>query len=249
MGKSETNYYEKYWDEGISSWSPKGVRASSFEQQLLCHFLQSSSRVMDFGCGDGSHVGPLVKALGCSYVGLDVSSSAVGLCRKGGLDAIEHNPESPLPFESKTFDCVISFEVLEHVFNAELAVQEIHRVLREGGCLVGSVPNSVHLGNRLLMALGHFSPGGSPETSLKAPWKDPHIRFFNKRSLLAFLRQTGFRECSVLGMQFSFANLPWLYRAKGATRTIAEICSLPLHFLGRRWPSLLSTRLYFTAIR
>jgi SAM-dependent methyltransferase len=247
MGKSETNYYEKYWDHGISSWSPKGVRATSFEERLLGRFLQPSSRVMDFGCGDGSHVGPFAKALGCSYVGLDVSLAAVGLCRQKGLDAIEHNPESPLPFQRSTFDCVVSFEVFEHVFDPQLAVQEIHRVLREGSYLVGSVPNSVHLANRFLMALGYFNPGGSPETSLRAPWKDPHIRFFNKNSLLAFLERSGFEECRVLGTKFSLGSFPRLYRAGKRVRRGLEVCSAPFGFLGKLWPNLLSDKLYFIA--
>src|SRR5262249_29482595 len=124
---------------------------------------------------------------------------------------------------------------------------EIHRVLRLEGYLLGSVPNSVWLGNRLLMMSGRFSPGGSPATSLKAPWKDPHIRFFSAQSLRSLLGQSGFRQVRVLGGDFSFLDFPILYKSGGWPRGLLSACSWPFSKLGQWWPSLLSARLYFTA--
>ena len=46
-----------------------------------------------------------------------------------------------LPAPDKQFDAVVSYAVLEHVQNEEQALSEIHRVLKEQGTLVISVPN------------------------------------------------------------------------------------------------------------
>jgi SAM-dependent methyltransferase len=246
-GQLAKQYYEKYWNDGLSGWSPVGVSISSFEQDLLARFIPPGAKVLDFGCGDGAHASSFVLSKLCSYTGVDISQHAIAMCRAKGLVAVAYSPEAALPFDSHSFDNVLSFEVFEHLFDPEDALQEIHRVLRRQGHLIGSVPNSVYIANRVLMASGRFSPGGSPATSLKAPWKDPHIRFFNKETLLLLLRQSGFRECVVFGGEFSLIDFPVLYKSAGALRRLMVACSRPLGPLGRWWPSLLSARLYFTA--
>lgn len=247
MDDLRQGYYDEYWSKGIAGWTPVGVTATQMERSLLSRFVKPNSKVLDFGCGDGSHCGDLAKAIRATYVGMDVSQVAVERCRAHGLNAVHREANSIFPFEEESFDCVVSFEVFEHVTELELPLREILRVLTPGGFLVGSVPNSVHLPNRLLMALGYFSPGGSPETSLKAPWKDPHIRFFNKKSLLTFLGVMGFRECQVVGSNFSLAELPIIYRFRGAVREAMRWASVPVGFLGGLYPSLFSPRLYFIA--
>lgn len=240
-------YYEKYWQGGLSDWSPVDVSITRFERDLLARWLHPDAKVLDFGCGDGAHASPFVRSRCCSYTGVDLSEYAVALCRAKGLDAVVYSPEGPLPFDSASFDNTLSFEVFEHLFDPEAALKEIRRVLRPQGRLVGSVPNSVCIANRLLMASGRFSPGGSPATSLKAPWKDPHIRFFSKQTLLLLLRQAGFRECHIFGAEFSFLDLPVLYRSHGSSKRLISVCSWPFTRLGKWWPSLFSPRLYFSA--
>jgi len=45
-----------------------------------------------------------------------------------------------LPFETSVYDNVLSLNTLEHVHNDELAVRELMRVLKPGGCFFISVP-------------------------------------------------------------------------------------------------------------
>ena len=240
-------YYEQYWRDGFSGWSPIGIAITAFEQDLLSRFLHPSARVLDFGCGDGAHASSFVLSKQCRYSGVDVSEQAIAMCRAKGLDALTYSPDASLPFDSGSFDNVLSFEVLEHLFDPAAALGEIHRVLQPQGRLIGSVPNSVFLANRLLMVSGSFSPGGSPATSLKAPWKDPHIRFFNKHALLRLLNETGFTGCRIFGTEFSLIDFPVLYKSAGAARRLIQGGSRPLGWLGKFWPSLWSARLYFVA--
>lgn len=48
----------------------------------------------------------------------------------------------PLPYESNSFDYVITFQVIEHIKNDIEFVREIHRVLRPGGRLILTTPNA-----------------------------------------------------------------------------------------------------------
>ena len=240
-------YYEKYWATGLTDWSPAGITITPFEEELIARFMPAASRVLDFGCGDGAHAARFVLSRHCSYTGVDLSQQAVAMCRAKGLEAFAYAAEEPLPFASESFDNVLSFEVLEHLFDPEAALREIARVLRARGYLIGSVPNSVWLANRLLMASGRFSPGGSPATSLKAPWKDPHIRFFSKSTLSSLLLQVGFHQCHIVGSDFSFLDFPVLYKSSGFCRWAISAAGWSFARLGDWWPSVFSSRLYFAA--
>jgi SAM-dependent methyltransferase len=240
-------YYEQYWRDGLSGWTPIGISITPFERAFLSRFLYPAARVLDFGCGDGAHASSFVLSKQCWYTGVDVSEQAIAMCRAKGLDAMTCSPNASLPLDSDSFHNVLSFEVLEHLFDPAAALREIFRVLRPQGRLIGSVPNAVFLANRLLMVSGSFSPGGSPATSLKAPWKDPHIRFFNKRALLRLLNEIGFDDCRIFGTEFSLIDLPVLYKSAGAARDLLQAGSRPFSWLGKSWPSLWSARLYFAA--
>ncbi len=241
------DFYRDYWQTGIGQWCPEGESISAFEMSLLRPYLPTGLKVLDFGCGDGAHVGEYIASLNCEYTGVDISEAAVSSCSRKGLTAQVCAPGSPLPFTGEQFDLVVSFEVLEHLFAPADALIELKRVLRRGGHFVGSVPNCVAIGNRLLTAFGHFNAGGAPRTSLCRPWLDPHIRFFTRSTLWRFLDEADFRVIGVFGPPFSLLHLPWIHRASGDTRRTLEAISRPLSAIARMWPALFAYRLYFVA--
>ena len=75
----------------------------------------------------------------------------------------------PIPLPDKAFDTVVSFETLEHIAEDEAFVAEIRRVLRRGGALLLSTPNS-----RV----------SSPEGEVRNPW---HVREYALDALRALL--------------------------------------------------------------
>jgi SAM-dependent methyltransferase len=239
-------YYENYWKNGIDDWSPTDVQMDEFEEQLLADYIPSGAKVLDFGCGNGSHVGMYLHATGRLYTGLDVSEVAVEACRAKGLEAICYMPEASLPFDDSSLDAVVSFEVLEHLFSPADAVAEIYRVLRPGGYFIGSVPNAAFIANRVLMAIGYINPGGSPSTSLKKPWADPHVRFFTKRTVRTFFHDMGFTDIRICGTALALTQFPVLYRAPESVKRFLAQVSRPIGRLGQWYPSLFSHTLYFT---
>lgn len=235
-------YYENYWSKK-EGWSPSNVQLGIYERQLLERHVLPGCHVLDCGAGDGSHYGTFLQSRGVHYIGLEYSEVAVQQANNRGLDVRQHDLSKPLPFSDLTFDVVVSLEVLEHLFDPEFVVKEIHRVLKKGGWALISVPNIAFVSNRVFMLFGIFNPGGSPETSLKYTWLDPHIRFFSKKTLKKLLvKYFGNRMIQILPKPFSLLDFPILYRypkLKAFDRAVG--------WIARMNPSLLSARLFAIA--
>lgn len=242
------DFYDEFWTETeAAGWTPRDREIAPFERGLFHSRIRPQGYVLDFGCGDGSHSAPYLTSAGFRYVGIDVSDRALKSCSEAGYDVLKFNSDFSIPSRRDVFDAVICFEVLEHVFEPRDAGEEILRVLKPGGVLIGSVPNIAFLGNRALLAFGMFCPGGSPLTSLKRPWADPHIRFFTPTTIEAFLREVGFADIEVIGTDFSLLLLPRLYKSTGILRGVLKAISYPIAALGRAYPSLFTSRVYFVA--
>lgn len=95
--------------------------------------------ILEAGCGMGMYLNHLaVKAR--SAIGLEIETDRAREAAKLGLKIICGAGEQ-LPLPDGRFDLVLSHEVLEHVRDDRLCVQEMVRVLRKGGRLVLFVPN------------------------------------------------------------------------------------------------------------
>jgi len=102
--------------------------------------LAKVDRVLDVGCGAGANL-RLLSDLGMpSVVGLDRNLASIRFCREKGLGEIEQGDLRHLPFAAESFDLVLATDVLEHIDDDQLAVEEIHRVLRPGGTALLTVP-------------------------------------------------------------------------------------------------------------
>ncbi len=103
--------------------------------------------LLDFGCGQGAQ-SLLFTDDFARIVGVDVEAGHVAtfqrtLAARGLEDRVEvrHYDGNRLPLDDASVDAVVSFEVLEHVQDEQLALAEIRRVLKPGGWVAISVPN------------------------------------------------------------------------------------------------------------
>lgn len=107
---------------------PKPARDSSELFSAVASSLVAGASLLDLGCGPRDQQ-PAAAHYGVHYVGIDYTSSAADLL----ADA------HALPFQDGTFDLVLSYAVMEHLYNPFLAASEIARVLRPGGIFFGTV--------------------------------------------------------------------------------------------------------------
>lgn len=150
--------------------------------------------VLDIGCRDGTLTSQY--AVGKRVVGVDIDSDALAVAQtRHGLETHRLNLNvERLPFADGSFDAVVAGEVLEHLQFPDVAVDDIHRVLRPDGVFVGSVPNAFRLRNRLQFLLGR-----EYET-------DPtHLHQFSPRTLRTMLRR--FRDVEIDFLEGRYARL------------------------------------------
>lgn len=101
--------------------------------------------LLDMGCGY-AHYTRSSKAR--SIIGVDLDKTAlkeVYLYGKNKKFQAVFCDASVLPFKEHVFDTIIATEVLEHIPRDDLAVKEMHRVLREKGRLLITTPNGDYL--------------------------------------------------------------------------------------------------------
>ena len=99
-------------------------------------------RILDVGCGTGRHSVPLAKR-GGRVTGVDFSSGMLEKARaKPGAEAvtfIHQDASGALPFESHSFDRVISCLVVDDVRDLPVFFSELRRMCRPDGFVVISV--------------------------------------------------------------------------------------------------------------
>lgn len=92
-----------------------------------------SGRLLDVGCGSKPYRFFFNIQ---SYVGLDIDIESVRL--RGMAD--DYYDGGAFPYPNSSFDSLLCSQVLEHVFNPDVFLCELNRVLRPGGRLLLTVP-------------------------------------------------------------------------------------------------------------
>jgi 2-polyprenyl-3-methyl-5-hydroxy-6-metoxy-1,4-benzoquinol methylase len=105
--------------------------------------LVKGRRVLDAGCGTGYGSTILAESGADEVVGIDVAENVLEAARARAPVGVhfEVGDVRTLPFEDASFDAVVSFEVIEHVAEHDVVLDEFARVLRPGGILAVSSPN------------------------------------------------------------------------------------------------------------
>lgn len=96
--------------------------------------------ILDVGCGDGYQISHILGSAS-RIIGIDLSRARLEKARKkiNGADLVRASSEK-IPFRQQIFDKAMCLELLEHLRNPSVTLQEIESVLKEAGTLVVSVP-------------------------------------------------------------------------------------------------------------
>lgn len=110
--------------------------------------------ILDYGCFDGWMI-PSYREMGPhSIAGLDISESAIATARAkyGEIASFQAGDAHSMPYSNGSFDLVVGRGILHHL-DFDLALKEIHRVLRPGGTAIFHEPLGDNPGAKLLRAM------------------------------------------------------------------------------------------------
>jgi len=149
---------------------------------VLDHVRSTDWKIVDLGCGEGITLEKLHRLFpNRDVLGIDVLAENVDICRSHDCK-VEKGDVYNLQLPSRSIDFVLFMEVIEHLDQPEVAIQEIKRILAPDGRLVIVIPNDRFFKLARLLALrlneAAYDPG--------------HVRQLAPREMMDFLKKQGF---------------------------------------------------------
>jgi 2-polyprenyl-3-methyl-5-hydroxy-6-metoxy-1,4-benzoquinol methylase len=169
----------------------------------------NGKRVLEIGCGQGSH-SQLLTTAGCTLTSIDLTARAVDLTKRrlaiNGLTAdVREMDAERMEFQANEFDFVWSWGVIHHSANTDQIVREVTRVLKPGGEFRFMVYNRHAFDTYMKVVRGLVTTKplrGMSVDDILSFYTDGYVaRFYSRDTVTKLVEENGLRirETSVLG--------------------------------------------------
>jgi len=176
-------------------FTPECVREIWYEhihRYVMAGEVVQDLNVLDAACGEGYGAHYLASRAG-QVTAVDISSEAIAhAAKRYPAENLDFQVADclALPFADGQFDCIVSFETLEHLQNQEQLLREFRRVLAGNGFLLISSPDKAVY---------------SDEMSSENPF---HVRELYRHELEDLLAAE-FQAVRLLGHKLGFHSMIW----------------------------------------
>ena len=163
---------------------PNGGSAAA----VLASMVEPGQRVLELGTGPGT-VTRILHDKGCKVTGVEMDPDTLAACAPFCERTLQANLEDPLwwqPLEGEKFEVIICADVLEHLRDPRPLLEKLPVFLRDGGCVLMSLPNASHL--TIVASL----LGGRFPYQKNGLLDNTHLKFYGREDLDALLRECGF---------------------------------------------------------
>ena len=215
---------EKFSKLAKDWWNPNGkfeplhlfnpARIAFIKEKLISHFkLNTNSekplkelKILDIGCGGGLLCEPLSR-LGAIMTGIDASNDNIKVAKLHSKEMdlnIEYIHCSPEKLESKNkFNVILNMEVVEHISNLDLFVQNCSKLIKKNGIMFIATINK-NLKSYLFAIVGaeyilRWLPIGTHD------WN----KFLTPQDLEIIANKNNFLSDEVVGMKFNILTKKW----------------------------------------
>ena len=210
--------FADHWWDGSQRWL---LSLQNLVPTRLKYFDRIASwrgaAVLDLGCGGGFMSEALARR-GAVVTAIDPAAAAIGIAMRHAASQelsirylVAGGERLPLP--AKSMDYVVCVDVLEHVSDLRIVLDEVRRVLRPGGLFLFDTINRTWLATLVIIFLGERVVRLLPRGT-----HDP-AKFITPPELDALLQDRGFGDCAYAGLgpvaldrklNFIFGRLPVL---------------------------------------
>lgn len=246
IGNGQT-YYFKFKDQQIQIRREQVYWIQTHQEKITRLLgMLSTDNLVDLGCGEGYFTLPLsLQSKFC--IGFDIQPSMLEIINKqADFDpdkfCLVNSSADAIPLDDKCVDKLLCNHVLEHVINDDIVVQEIYRVLRDGGRLLTGIPLEMSPQMRILIKLRRFLRPKSGQLVLERAQpgelmpeligKQMHIRFYSLKAFINLLERNGFHILHVEGIGLSVPHQ--FQMAFRQSRVLFKVCTA----LSTRIPSI-----------
>ena len=151
-----------------------------------------NATILDLGCGDYKRLTEkAVKAVGSQHLyGIDID---IGSASKDMI-TFQGDLNKEFPIGETKFDVIIASQIIEHLWNTDGFLKEIHRCLKPTGYAIISTPNLAAWHNRLYLLLGKQpEPCKVSDDMFPDHEKPGHLRIFTANELIKLLEFHNFK--------------------------------------------------------
>lgn len=190
---------KRFWD--WQSQFPDTYFTHTFGGKIIEHvraYLEKSSAVLDLGCGTGYLI-PHLNRAGIDVTGADLSPQSVSEANRqhGDLPHFKgaHTVDELIEMDRR-FDAIISVEVIEHLYDEQLAglLDTAKRLGKPGAYVIFTTPNDEDLEQSYVYC---------PESDVVFHrWQ--HVRSWSAASLSAELKSQGFEIEKIWATNFKY---------------------------------------------
>ena len=156
------------------------------EYKYVIELIKPNSKVIDLGCGSGSLMKRLIEEKNVDVQGIDVSETAVEICRKKGLKAERGEIDKLLNISDNSFDYSICNVTMQMVMYPEVLLKEMKRISKYQ---VVSFPNFAFYKNRLDLLLNGRMP--KPMLPDHSWYNTGHIHQFSVKDFFELVNSVG----------------------------------------------------------
>jgi SAM-dependent methyltransferase len=171
--------YAAYCAANYPLWALSGIAKEKVRRREM--FLNESTpgKLLDVGCGDGTFLN-LMRGKGWQVDGIDFDPKAIQTAQKKYGLTLRHGDLQAANLPAESFDTVTMSHVVEHLTHPVELLTEIRRLLKPGGQLVMTTPNTSSLGHQKF---------GSSWFGIDPP---RHLHLFNQSNLSEVASRAGF---------------------------------------------------------
>ena len=206
-------------------WNPKGkfrplhlfnpARISFIKDKLISHFTLNPNsekpleklKILDIGCGGGLLCEPLNR-LGATITGIDASNNNIEVAKLHSkemnlnIEYIHAAPEN-LDLKSNTYDAVLCMEVVEHLKDVNLFIENCSKLIKKNGIMFIATINK-NLKSYIFAILGaeyvlRWLPIGTHD------WD----KFLTPQDLETITSKNNFMVDEIVGMKFNLFSKKW----------------------------------------